>query len=388
MTGKSYYCSMKFKYLKIDLESNTTYNCHAAKSYPVDFKWLANNSGNLFNTDNNVNDRAMMLRNERNSSCEQNCWAAEDVGAVSPRIYQGGSTVTHTDTRTHPEIIDLTINGDCNLTCSYCCSEFSSSWRRDLISNGDYPLLDARYKASIKDRALLKISQPQLKATQNYQTLLQEIGLAGPILKKLTITGGEPFLDNELVSTIQSLNLDKNTQVEIYTGLGVGYSRFARLVEELETVNNLLIIVSAESIGKYLEFNRYGSQWDDFIKKINLLKDHNIKMHFQSTITNLTIFGFVDFFNYFANDKIVTTFAYQPRMMAPYVLDPTSKERICNDIETLPEQVKTMILNSIKETPTDAERTNISQFLTEFVNRRKDINLEIFPQSFLKWLEL
>ena len=140
MTNRDYYCSMKFKFLKIDLPSKTIYNCHAAAPHRIDFDWLEENPGNLFNTPVNVYEREQMLRNERNKSCEQNCWIAEDAGAVSPRINQNGIEQTHTDPVTDPEIIDLTIGIDCNLTCSYCCKEYSNSWRRDIINNGNYEL--------------------------------------------------------------------------------------------------------------------------------------------------------------------------------------------------------------------------------------------------------
>ena len=107
MTNRDYYCSMKFKFLKIDLPSKTIYNCHAAAPHRIDFDWLEENPGNLFNTPVNVYEREQMLRNERNKSCEQNCWIAEDAGAVSPRINQNGIEQTHTDPVTDPEIIDL-----------------------------------------------------------------------------------------------------------------------------------------------------------------------------------------------------------------------------------------------------------------------------------------
>ena len=388
MTDRSYYCSMKFKYLKIDLESKTTYTCHAAKSHDVDFVWLNKNPGELFNNDINILEREMMLRNERNASCEQNCWKAEDVGAISPRIYQNGIEQTHAETRTSPEIIDLTIGGDCNLTCSYCCKEFSSAWRRDVINNGDYPLNDLRFKANIKDRVLLKISQRELKNTPQYQTLLNEIQLASPTLKTLTVTGGEPFLDNSLVDIITTLKLPSSSTVEIYTGLGVDYTRFTKITESLKQLSNVLIIVSAESIGEFLEFNRYGSRWEDFKKKIILLQENNINFRFHCTITNLTLFGFKQFFDYFANERIVVTYAYQPIMMAPYVLDTISKQNIQKDIETLPTYIKDPILKSMATEPLEQERTAIGVFLKEFVRRRPDISMSIFPQSFLNWLEL
>ena len=106
---RNYYCSMKFRFIKIDLESKTTYTCHAAQPHDIDFTWLSDNPGQLFNTPINITERNMMLVNQRNTSCEQNCWRAEDVGAVSPRMCQGGQDKTHFEISTQPEIVDLTI---------------------------------------------------------------------------------------------------------------------------------------------------------------------------------------------------------------------------------------------------------------------------------------
>jgi len=384
---RDYYCSMKFKFLKIDLESKTTYNCHAARPHPVEFEWLKNNTGRLFNTDINIAERQMMLENKRNSSCEQNCWPAEDRGAQSPRQYQLGSDRTHTAIDTDPEIIDLTIGADCNLTCSYCCKEYSTAWRRDVVINGDYAN-DVRYQATNKDRLLLKISQPELKYSTHYQALLKEIELAAPALKTLVITGGEPLLDNFLFDTLANLKMSDQSVIEIYTGLGVGSSRFANIVQKLKQIPNLQIIVSAENTEKFAEFNRYGIQWQEFMNKINLLKQNNIKIKFHATLTNLTIFGFVQFYKQFKDEEIKLTFAYQPDMMAVYVLDYHSKQQLMQDLTLLPEHFSTPLLKSITPDPSEIQRNNIGNFLKEFVNRRKDLNLNIFPNKFLTWAGL
>jgi organic radical activating enzyme len=372
---------MKFKYLKIDLESRTTYVCHAAKPHPVNFAWLSKNPGQLFNTDVNIAERNMMLRNERNDSCEQNCWSAEDCGSVSPRMYQGGQARTHTEPATQPEIIDLTIGGDCNLTCSYCCKEFSSAWRRDLADNGEYNVSDNRYQLDSKDRVLLAIGQRDLKATEQYQTLLNEIKSASANLKTLTVTGGEPFLDNQLVDVLKSLNLQ--SKIEIYSGLGVNIKRFERILNELQDLN-ILIIVSAESINKLLEFNRYGIAWDDFIAKIALLNSKNIPFKFQATLTNLTVVGFTEFYNYFKNEEIIVTVAHQPSMMAPYVLDKATKDSI---VANLPLAVRDIVVAAIAAEPTELQRISIKEFLLEF-SRRRNLNLNVFPTTFLTWLEI
>jgi organic radical activating enzyme len=387
---RDYYCSYKFKYLKIDLESKTTYNCHAAFPHPINFEWLKNNPGQLFNTDTSVAERRQMLNNQRNSSCEQNCWRAEDHGAQSPRLNQGGKEKTHSQVITHPEIIDLTIGGDCNLTCSYCCPEFSSAWRRDIVNNGSYNISDSdeRFCATKKDRLLLKISQSELKSTPHYQTLLDEIRLNLSNLKTLTVTGGEPLLDNQLADVLASLELSPIVNIEIYTGLGVGQSRFKSFVDKLSKLKNLLLIVSAEGIGRHLEFNRYGNRWDEFDAKIKILEQSGIQFKFQSQLSNLTVFGYSEFVKYFSQHPIDLTFVYQPYMMAPHVLDLDSKQQIQNSMLDLPEHMQIAIKKSIQKEPTEVERGSLQKFLLEFVRRRSDLDLDIFPESFLKWAEL
>jgi len=387
---RDYYCSYKFKYLKIDLESKTTYNCHAATPHSIDFTWLKTNPGQLFNTDTSINERQQMLNNQRNDSCEQNCWRAEDFGAQSPRLYQGGKKKTHNQVITHPEIIDLTIGGDCNLTCSYCCKEFSSAWRRDIVNNGDYNITqsDERFRATNKDRMLLKISQSELKSTPHYQTLMDEIRLNLSNLKTLIVTGGEPLLDNQLIDILASLELPSTVEIDLYTGLGVSQSRFENFITKLSNLKNLLLIVSAEGIGQHLEFNRYGNKWNEFDAKIKLLEQSGIRLKFQSQLSNLTMFGYAEFVNYFSSHPIDLTFVYQPHMMAPHVLDQESKQQIQNSILILPEDMQITIRKSIQQEPTELERLNLQEFLVEFTQRRPDLNLNIFPKNFLKWTEL
>ena len=235
---------------------------------------------------------------------------------------------------------------------------------------------------------MLQISQGTLKSTKQYRLLLNEVALVASTLKQLTITGGEPFLDNSLVQTLKDLNLNPNAVIEIYTGLGVNFNRFEKIIYELEQLNNVLIVVSAECTEEFLEFNRYGNKWQEFLDKVDLLKQSSVQLAFQCTLTNLTLFDFHRFYERFKGTKIIPTFAYSPTMMAPYVLDPASKEQVRANIVNLPANVQTMILDSIKATPTEEQRIQIREFLLEFVRRRANLTLSIFPQTFLTWLEI
>ena len=229
---RNYYCSMKFRFLKVDLIRNTMYTCDAATPRSIDRDWLEANPGQLFNTESIVNDRRLMLQNIRNLNCEQNCWPAEDKGSVSPRLFRNGDLKTHTDLYQSPEFFDLTINSDCNLSCSYCCKEFSSSWRRDIAKNGPYKItgLSDRYELTPMDQIIQQLSQSEVKSNRNYQLLLNELRIVAPSLKTLYVTGGEPLLDNNLIDTLVDIPFDSDINLNLFSGLGMSESRVYNLL--------------------------------------------------------------------------------------------------------------------------------------------------------------
>jgi molybdenum cofactor biosynthesis enzyme MoaA len=385
---RDYYCSYKFKYLKIDLVSNATYNCHAAKQHAIDFSWLSNNPRQLFNTPINVAERQMMLANQRNVSCEENCWPLEDNGAVSPRIWQNGKIKTHADVYTQPEILEIKLNDNCNLSCSYCCKEYSSAWRRDLDTNGNYTIDtgDSRYQLTSRDKIMIKVSQQEVKNTKQFQMLLTEIKSFASELKEIVITGGEPLLDNQLFDVLDAVS-NSSAVINIYTGLGVDAKRFQRMLDKIKQLPTAMISVSAECTHKFYEFNRYGNRWTDFIDKIEVLQKTGIEFRFSTAISNLTVFGLADFIRYFVDQRIGLVFVNQPSMMAPYVLDPDTKQQIMQHIQSLPDHYQTQIAQSIQADPSESQRQQMSEFLKEYVARR-NLNVNIYPQSFLEWLDI
>ena len=391
---RNYYCSMKFRFLKVDLIRNTMYTCDAATPRSIDRDWLEANPGQLFNTESIVNDRRLMLQNIRNLNCEQNCWPAEDKGSVSPRLFRNGDLKTHTDLYQSPEFFDLTINSDCNLSCSYCCKEFSSSWRRDIAKNGPYKItgLSDRYELTPMDQIIQQLSQSEVKSNRNYQLLLNELRIVAPSLKTLYVTGGEPLLDNNLIDTLVDIPFDSDINLNLFSGLGMSESRFNNLLDKMSILSNkdknFQLKISAESANQFYEFNRYGNTWNDFVGKINLLRQRNIKFIFHCTISNLTLFGFYDFCTKFNDIDFTMDFVHQPHMLSPHVLDDESKKTIYNQLVALDGKNTSALLKSIESVPTELEKLNLKEFLLEFTNRRPDLTLDIFPKTFVNWLGL
>lgn len=389
MVTRDYYCSNKFKFLKIDVEQKTTYNCHAAMPHSVDLSWLQKNPGQLFNTPTNINERQMMLNNQRNSSCEQNCYRAEDNGSAGPRIIEGHIEKTHTKIITMPEVVDLTISSECNLSCSYCCQEYSSSWRQDLDNNGSYVDLDqdaSRYQLTPINQVLLQVSQKNRVKTKSQNLLLQEIAVISPHLRKLIITGGEPFLNNNLLGILKNNNHVK--EIKLFTGLGVNPSRFKSLISQLTDYKNLKIAVSMENLEQHHEFNRFGSVWKNSLENLEILQKNNISVLLHSTLSNLTIHGFADFYSMFKNYIIEFDIVHQPTFMPLYVIDNESRKRIIAQFESIKLPKKELIMKSLDVIPSEQQRQQTSNFLTQFVQRRPTLNLNIFPNSFLKWLNI
>lgn len=386
MSERDYYCSHKFRFIKIDLESRTTYTCHAARPHRVDFEWLTNNPGQLFNTPVNVREREQMLRNERNASCEQNCWPAEDRGAPSPRLISQGQYRTHTDLITQPETIDITLNTDCNLTCSYCCKEFSTSWRNDVLNNGDYGIESepARYSKNRMDIVLSRASQAERYNSGLTRKILDEIRMASQSAKKIIVSGGEPFLSRYLIDIVK-----ENThvpEIKIFSGLGVDIKRFERILDILAEHENVILAISADSTGASYEFNRYGMQWSDFLNKIELLIDKNMQFGFSSVISNLTVSGFADFHRHFGDRYIQIECVYNPNFLAPHILDAETKSQAIKQIESIDFVNKQVILDSMKTEPTPQERMDVAKFVNEFVKRRPGLSTNALPQTFRDWI--
>jgi organic radical activating enzyme len=383
---RDYYCNLKFQYMKIDVEKNNSYVCGIAKPKTIDLDWLAANPGQLFNDKNTVQERKMMLLNQRNSNCENNCYKAEDVGAISQRIIRKGYLRTHNEVIANPKSIDLTLGSDCNLTCTYCVKEYSSAWKRDLQNNGSYPIQvdDDRYQLNIKDKILTELSQTEKLKLKNLELITKELEIVSPHLEQVILTGGEPFLHNNLFNILTSLK--SVPEVIIWSGLGVNFQRFKNILSRLSEFPNVILYISGENIEGLMELNRYGNKWNDFEKKINLIKEYKIKFLFHSVLSNLTIFGFDKFLDIYREYVLSYTFVYKPDFMAVYVMDEKSKESIIEKFEHDPLPWKDYIFKSLNAEPTHLQRSNLKVFLKEFSQRRQLNVNNLYPESFLKWV--
>jgi len=329
-----------------------------------------------------IADRQAMLEGQRTRACNHGCYRYEDQGLVSARSRASKEKIT--DIYNPLETLKISLSNDCNLTCVYCSSESSTAWSRDIDKNGEYNIDGYKNENDNWVKLWNKIKQKN-RSTESkfFKLLLKEISLSEGI-KNITILGGEPLLNNGL---IELLNTIKDKKINITSGLGIKKNKFKNIIDQIENKKNISFTLSAESTGSIFEFMRYGSTWKEFLNNLEHLKKSGIKINFLSTITNLTSFDILNFYEMFEEKHDIY---YNPvtdrSFLQPNVLDDRSKELLINSIDDrLDNLFFSRLKQSISQKYDYKEKNKLSIFLKEF-SKRRNLKLDIFPEHFLKWL--
>jgi organic radical activating enzyme len=366
--------------LAVDLERRSTYSCCAATPSKLDLSWLEKNPGKLFNTPLLLKERQDMIDNIPVESCAEVCWKPEAQGLSSMRTVFGTTDPTHTTLESQPENLTIVLGSTCNLTCSYCDKQYSSAWLRDVATA---PYLDIqKFQITPLDQIVLKISQNEHSQSHGFNLILNELSTFTK-LKKIWISGGEPFLYNNFPTLLNSVS--KTTEVTFHTGLGVDHARLKTQISKINIRDNLTIFVSAENIDQLYEFNRYGNSYENFTKNLQLLRDADFKIKFSSVISNLTIHGLLDFVNKHG-DNIQYQFCNDPAYLSVNVLDPATKDQLIERLDASNISIKDALVQSMLAPVTSERKEQCAIFLKEFA-RRRNLSLDIFPKSMLQWLD-
>lgn len=371
--SQSNYCSQKFWWLTVEPERRTMNSCCAATATKIDLTWLKLNPGQLFNTPELLEERHAMLNNEPVTSCEDTCWSAERRGLPSRRTIMESGTRTHTDIHATPRVLHINVGSDCNLTCSYCCKQYSTAWLRDVKEHGAYTD-EARYQITANDRIVLQLGQTAIKESDSYQTIIREVTKL-KTAQQIEITGGEPFLYNGLADLVAGLS----APVDVFTGLGVATSRLTRILDQLPAATTFTI--SAECTDALYEFNRYGNTWDQFQRNLDLIAGR-FEYRFCSVLSNLTVHGFDQFQQEYSTDRDLLNPCNDPEYLSASVLDDASKTQLSQIQYKYHDQT---IKQTLAIASTHQQQVILKKYLLEFAQRR-NLSLTVFPDSFINWI--
>ena len=382
---KNYYCSQKFDWVEIRLYDGFVASCCQAQSHRITIDDIKQHPVGFFNYSQIQKERQQMLDNQPVAGCETGCWSLERQNIQSRRQQAGADQKIYSTLEGIPKTLNLVINNTCLQSCVYCCKNFSSSWLADVVKNGDYniPGYENRYNASSQDRVLSRISQPELHNSKFSRAVLEQIVENSDQIQHLTITGGEPLLDNNLVRVLQELS--HVPKITVYSGLTVATDRLQRMVDSMRSVSHLEFVVSAENTNALHEFNRYGSKQSLFDTNLNTIRS-NFSMQFASTVSNATLFGLSDFLRKYSADTVEFTLLTDPAYLAANQLDDHSKQVVVEQLQAVNRNNLHNVIDYIMLPPDAGQKPRLKQFLDQYSSRR-GLDLAIFPESWRLWMQ-
>jgi hypothetical protein len=190
-TKSASFCAAKWYNATIWLGSGMSTSCHHPPAHQIDTEAIKLNPKAIHNTVEKKMDRLDMQLGTRPKGCEY-CWKIEDMGrdSISDRVYKSKiypiESLDEAYKKDHREDVDLrtleiAFDRTCQFACSYCNPAFSSTWVRDIRTNGAYTSLVSLMGGTIS----LILTIPVLNSTPTAKQI--------PMLKPSLLGGSQTY---------------------------------------------------------------------------------------------------------------------------------------------------------------------------------------------------
>ena len=316
------FCGAKWYNATIWLGHGGTASCHHPPAHNIDKEEIKTNPSAIHNTRHKKKMRQMMLEGTRPKECEY-CWKIEDMEKdadgsrpVSDRTFKTHiysdedlQTIANMDPAEDVNLKTLEIAFDrtCQFACSYCNPAFSTTWVKDIRTNGGYSNIrsDARGHfiddAPYADPFEKDEGNPYVKAFWEWWP---ELSLG---LDELRITGGEPTMSDSVWGLFDWFKENKEThpnakkmRYAINSNLGAKPKLIEKLAEATQHVERFHLYTSGEAFGAQGEYIRDGLDFSQFSQNcVKLLRDGKIEgFHMMMTINALCLDSMVEFLDW------------------------------------------------------------------------------------------
>jgi len=302
-------CLAKWQQVSLHLPTGLTNSCYHPPLHEIDSSLLKDNPGALHNTPYKKEQRKIMLRSERPQECSY-CWTQEDLGNLSDRHYRSGEPWAreHFDTIVNstgdedaiPSYVEVNFNHACNLRCSYCSPQFSSSWEDEIRRWGAYPTSEPHNDPSHfngrRKPIPVREDNPYVDAFWEWWPSLY------PKLKHFRMTGGEPLMDRNtyrvfdyvLAFPKSDLHIDVTSNFSVEEKL---WQQYFNYVQQLCNTNieHFMQYVSLDTgIKEHAEYIRHGMNFDHVITRVKTFLaniPYRNSLTFIVTMNNLSVLG-------------------------------------------------------------------------------------------------
>lgn len=209
--------------------------------------------------------------------------------------------------------IDLHWDNTCNLKCVYC-----------------HPL----QSSSIAQEQKVTFQKPKTDKLDQVVDLILENQWN---LKEIYFSGGEPMLIKHNLNLLERL---ENVDIPLRINSNITQVKKGNpFFEQIRRFTNVLWTVSAESTHHRFEYIRHGSQWQEFVKKLDLVIDTGHKIRINSVWFVGSTLSLVDTIKFFINNYAITDFT----------INQLSGPNACLLVRNAPDSVKDQARDQIKQ---------------------------------------
>ena len=277
-------CLAKWKQVSLHLPTGLNNSCYHPPLHAIPAELLADNPSALHNTPHKKAQRKIMLKQERPGECGY-CWAMEDNNKLSDRHYRSGERWASKDfdrimdstgdEDVIPSYVEVNFNHACNLACSYCSPQFSSTWQQEMDQHGAYPTSTRHNDPSHfvgRNRPIpVREHNPYVEAFWAWWPTLY------PELQHFRMTGGEPLLDKNtyrvfdyvLANPKPNLHLNVTSNFSVDEKLWQKYKGYVKQLCEGEQIEHFMQYISLDSWGAQAEYIRHGLDFNLLWDRVN-----------------------------------------------------------------------------------------------------------------------
>ena len=322
-------CLAKWKQVSFHLPTGLNNSCYHPPLHVIPIEPLKSNPGALHNTEHKKQQRQLMLSGQRPAEC-QYCWNMEDLGQLSDRHYRSGEpwAAVDFDKITNsggtedaiPSYVEVNFNHACNLSCSYCSPQFSSTWAAEVERSGAYPTSrphnDPSHFTGNRRPIPVREDNPYVDAFWAWwPTLYSE-------LRHFRMTGGEPLMDRNTYRVFDwvlehpksdlHLNVTSNFSVEPEI-----FERYFNYVQRLcnTDIEHFMQYVSLDSgVPAQAEYIRHGLNYRRMAENVEqYLRDipHRNSLTFIITMNNLAVTGMQELLEWILELRAANSKTYQ-----------------------------------------------------------------------------
>jgi hypothetical protein len=276
-------CLAKWKQVSLHLTTGLNNSCYHPPLHPINPAEIAIDVSALHNTEYKKTQRKMMLAGEKPTECSY-CWNMENEDKLSDRHYRSGEPWAAVDFESIknstgeenviPSYVEVNFNHACNLKCSYCSPQFSSSWADEVARLGAFPTSSPHNSPDhfMGQRRPIpaRESNPYVDAFWAWWPDLY------PHLEHFRMTGGEPLLDKNTYRVFDYVltNPSPRLHLNVTSNFSVDEKSWQKYLTYVKAIcdgriEHFMQYVSLDGWGDQAEYMRNGLDFDLLWDRVN-----------------------------------------------------------------------------------------------------------------------